>query len=182
MAEYKPEGFLQTYSGKLFVFDAPTPEMIDVYDIAHALGNICRYNGHCHTYFSVAEHSVLLAAEFQRRHPDHPTVARAFLLHDAAEAYLCDLPRPIKYAVTGYREAEAVIESMIYRKFEVPDPLPSIVKDWDHRICVDEKAQLMNYTNHKWGIDDFEPLGIKLQFWSPAEAASRFLIMFKALS
>ncbi len=131
---------------------------------------------------SVAEHSVLLAGEFMRRYPDHPTVARAFLLHDAAEAYLCDLPRPIKYAVVGYREAEAVIESLVYRKFEVPDPLPSIVKEWDHRICVDEKAQAMAHRDHTWGIDDFEPLGIKLQFWSPKEASNRFLIMFKALS
>ena len=182
MAQYEPENFIETYSGVRFNFSEPNPDDIRIVDIAHALSNLCRYNGHCCYFYSVAEHSILMTSAFAAKYPDNVTVARAMLLHDAAEAYLCDIPRPIKYTLPDYRAAEAKLDAVIARKFELPMPHPAIVKEFDSRIIVDERRQVMSKSGHKWGIDSFEPLDVTIRFLPPLIAEQKFLQWYKALS
>ncbi|ALA16115.1 MULTISPECIES: hypothetical protein [unclassified Chelatococcus] len=166
--------WMQTYTGRQFWPLDPRPDDVDIDDIAHALGNLCRYNGHCRAFYSVAEHSVLVA---ERASPPNKLAA---LLHDAAEAYLCDLPRPVKRSVSGYAEAEEAVERAIAAKFGVPHPWPAEVKDLDNRILHDEKAQLMRPEPAPWRLPG-EPLGVTLHLWRPKAAAAHFKLMFYRL-
>lgn len=85
--------YILTYSGIQFDFSSPTVEMIDIVDIAHALSNKCRFNGHCNNFYSVAQHCVLMVDALKN---ESLGVQRQALLHDAEEAYLPDVPTPIK--------------------------------------------------------------------------------------
>ena len=94
--------FCRTASGRDVCIDRPSPDSIDIADIAHALSNICHWNGHTSRFFSVAEHSCLVALEVARRGGD----ALYGLLHDATEAYLGDVIRPLKRLLPEYRDIE----------------------------------------------------------------------------
>lgn len=109
--------WIQTYTGKKFFPLDPDPELICIEDIAHSLAMQCRYNGHTRRFYSVAQHSVILASKFFKSHD----LRFAALLHDASEAYLSDVPLPIKHLpqFTFYREAEDRLQRMIFAKFEV---------------------------------------------------------------
>lgn len=163
--------WLQCFSGGKFYPLDPRADEMNILDIAHSLSLQCRYAGHCLRFYSVAEHSVLLARYVA---PEHRLWA---LLHDASEAYLVDVPRPIKGDLAGYREIEARIMGVVSETFGLRGDMPAAVHDADIRICVDEKAQNMA-AGPMWGIDGLETLGVKLQFWSPAEAEAAFLDMF----
>ena len=82
--------WISTYSGKQYHYFDPKPEMICIEDIAHALSNTCRFTGHVASFYSVAEHSIHAA------HHVAPELRKFALLHDATEAYLVDIPRPLK--------------------------------------------------------------------------------------
>lgn len=99
-------------SGRKFHFLNPTKDEIDVKDIAYSLANQCRFNGHV-SFFSVAEHSVAVAARLP------PELQLAGLLHDAAEAYLSDIPSPIKQWLPDYQAMEKRVQDVINEKFEV---------------------------------------------------------------
>src|SRR4051812_44303587 len=104
-------GLIQTYSGKQFFPMRPIGGDIDIEDIAHALSNQCRFSGHCQRFYSVAEHSLRVAELVT---PQHKLWA---LLHDASEAYLVDLPTPIKRTLEEYRNAENRVMKAICRAF-----------------------------------------------------------------
>lgn len=163
--------WIQTFTGKQFWPMDPSPDEIDIEDIAHALSMLCRYGGHCLRFYSVAEHSVLLARAVAPRHRLHA------LLHDASEAYLIDLPRPIKNCLAGYREAERVIEIAVAMHFDLPLAMPSEVKRADTQILMDERAVNMRHAPSRWTTDT-SPLGVTLQFWSPEQAEAEFLAEF----
>lgn len=96
--------WMQTYSGKQFWPLAPRVQDVELEDIAHALSNICRFNGHCKRFYSVAEHSLLVLGEVRRmiargKVTEHPRLLKLALLHDAAEAYLGDIIRPVKHGL-----------------------------------------------------------------------------------
>src|SRR5580704_106133 len=103
----------ETISGKqLFLLD-PRPEDIDINDIAISLSNLCRFGGHVDYFWSVAAHSLLVAQLLPR------PLKLAGLLHDAAEAYIVDIPRPLKLLLPQYMEIEHRIEAAIGAKFGV---------------------------------------------------------------
>ena len=110
MNEYEGH-WIETYTGRKFHFLAPRVEEIDIRDIAHALSLTCRYGGHCRVFYSVAEHSIRVAEIV----PEECKLLA--LLHDAAEAYLVDLPRPIKHILSDYKGIEDATTSIIWRKF-----------------------------------------------------------------
>lgn len=179
MTGYEPRygDWMQTYTGKQFWPADPRTDEIDIRDIAHALSMQCRYAGHCLRFYSVAEHCVLLA----RAIPEHKLWA---LLHDASEAYLVDVPRPVKPALQPtYGVLEAKLMRRVAERFSLPSPeQPSLVGEYDFRMLVDEKAQNMFDGPHWSSIDRLEPVGVTLQFWSPAEAKAEFLATFTELS
>lgn len=103
---------METFSGRFFDYEFPAPEQISIEDIAHALSHICRFGGHTRTFYSVAEHSVLVS-----RLLEQSSAARyqlAALLHDGHEAYLGDLPTPLKVAIgESYRVMVAGADAAI---------------------------------------------------------------------
>lgn len=111
----KTTDWIQTYTGKRFYPLEPDADLICIKDIAHSLSMQCRFNGHTAKFYSVAEHSVKLSREFFCGW--HYKLAA--LLHDASEAYLSDIPRPIKHepSMWFYRVAEKNLQTMIFDKF-----------------------------------------------------------------
>lgn len=86
---------IETFTGRYMDTRRPMPSMISVEDIAHALANICRYGGHCRRFYSVAEHAVFVSTRLERRGNVFAALFSG-LHHDDAEAYLGDIPRPLK--------------------------------------------------------------------------------------
>lgn len=167
--------WLQTFTGKRFYPLNPIIDDINIEDIAHALSLLCRFGGHVDRFYSVAEHCVLLAEWVNKEN------ALAALLHDATEAYVVDMPRPIKYLLSEYREIELRAWYAITNKFNVELTLPDQVKEGDNRILLNECNTLMS-KRERWSIDDLAtPLPIKIQGWSPLRAEKEYLNKFKEL-
>jgi hypothetical protein len=170
--------WMQTFTGRAFYPMAPRVEDIDPVDIAHALGLICRYGGHVKRFFSVAEHCVLMS------HAVAPENALWALLHDATEAYLSDMIRPIKRAMPEYRAAEWRMQQAIVDRFDLPTlDLPDEVKEADIRILHDEREALMATPPLPWSsIEDVPALGVKVEGWEPPCAKERYLERLHALT
>ncbi len=169
--------WLQTFTGGKFWPLDPRPEDVDIRDIAHALSLQCRFGGHCLRFYSVAEHCVLLAGSFR---DCHTAVQLDALMHDAAEAYCADVPRPLKRFLPSYAETEAGVMRAIATAFGLHEPMLAAVKEADNRILADEKAQ--NLAPLDWDLEPGPALGVTLQFWSPAEAEQKFLWVFHELT
>lgn len=176
--------WMETHAGKQF-FLPVTEEMIDIEDIAHALSMQCRYAGHTKRFYSVAEHSCLVSDWVWRNslHLDNEAhrikTALAALLHDASEAYLVDIPKPIKPYLANYRELEEQIEVVIADKYGFEYPYANMIKEADVRILLDERAQLFDWSGHDWELPVSEPLGVHIDALSPREAKAQFLERFK---
>lgn len=172
--------WMQTFTGRQFWPLDPDASSIEIEDIAHALSMQCRYAGHCLRFYSVAEHCVHLARHFERA-GDDLHVQRWALMHDAAEAYLIDVPRPVKPFLAGYATAEDELMRVIAARFGLlPFSAPEIVKRADNAILADEAAQNMSAPPADWRLP-FPPLGITLQFWTPEEGKRQFLQEFDRL-
>lgn len=121
------------------------PEDISINDIAHSLSNLCRFGGHCLDFYSVAEHSVYVSYVVP---PEH---ALPGLMHDATEAYVTDVPRPLKRGLGAvYEEIEAGAWRAICAAFALPLELPECVKHADNAVLMAEKQQIMCSTPHPW--------------------------------
>jgi uncharacterized protein len=131
--------YLGTYTGgKFFPLD-PQPEQVDILDIAHSLSMQCRYSGHTKQFYSVAEHSVLVS----RALDDDDYMAQWGLLHDAAEAYLSDIPRPLKAILPEYSLLEEKVLKVIVQKYGLAWPMPDAVKRVDSLMLFLEAPRLM---------------------------------------
>lgn len=127
--------WLPTFSGGQLDPLDPNPSQILIEDIAHALSNLCRWNGHCRSYYSVGEHSLRVSLAVP------PKDALWGLLHDATEAYLGDFVSPIKHhTVCGeeYRRHEAKLLAAIAKRFGLALPMPASVLRADHEQQVEE--------------------------------------------
>lgn len=110
---------IQTKSGHIFDPKSGLISEIDIEDIAHALSNLCRYAGHCRKFYSVAEHSVMVSKIIAKLWPEDRAAIRAGLLHDATEAYVIDLPTPIKVLVPEYMEIEDKLAGDIAKSLKI---------------------------------------------------------------
>ena len=134
--EHRRGDWFQTYTGKCFWILDHAPEDVDIYDIAHALSLTCRFGGHCKTFYSVAEHSVNVSLLCPER------FALWGLLHDATEAYLPDVLRPVKPLLEGFKDIENALMRTISMKFDLGfGGMPPEVKSVDDRILADEASQ-----------------------------------------
>jgi len=175
---------IETASGHTFDYDNMNVNMIRTQDVALALGKLCRYNGHSRVFYSVAEHCFLMAA-YAMDVTDDPEIALQCLLHDAGEAYVSDVPSPLKAKLGQvYKDLEAEVDELIAFKYGLPTPLFDIVHELDKRICLDEKAVLYPTSRYRWVAEQqgLEPLGIKLALLNPSEAALAFLHMYNLLT
>ena len=147
--------WIQTHNGIKFYPLNPDPDKILIDDIAHALSNICRFNGHCKEFYSVAQHSCLVAAHLPNE------LKLLGLLHDASEAYICDIPSPLKNEYKYYKEIELNLQYKIYVKFnaiELYISHPNLLAGADIQALATEKRDLMAVNNLKWHIDErFKP-------------------------
>jgi uncharacterized protein len=162
--------WMQVRSGKKFWPMDPRAAEVDIADIAHSLSMQCRYAGHCLRFYSVAEHSVLISRWLRQNGHDG---ALHGLLHDAPEAYLVDVPRPVKPFLVGYKDAESKVWGAVAESQGISRIIPAIVHEADNRILADERAQNMAPTDDDWGLP--EGLGVWLEFWTPERARAEFL-------
>lgn len=167
--------FMQVASGRKFWPMDPRSDEVFIEDIAHSLSLQCRYAGHCLRFYSVAEHSVHLARHLRWQGVD---VALWALLHDASEAYLVDVPRPVKPHLPGYKEAESKVMAAVCERFGLVTEMPPQVHDADNRIIGDE---LVNLAPMDWHARYTDPLGVNIRCWYPEQAREEFLATFEAL-
>ncbi len=114
------ENAILTFTNTLFYPLAPEEEEVKIEDIAHALSQMCRANGHFKTFYSVAQHSINCSQEARTRKLSQK-IQLACLLHDASEAYISDVTRPVKCHLAEYREIEHKLQQVIYAKFGIAD-------------------------------------------------------------
>lgn len=164
--------YITTASGKNFNFTNPDPDTINIEDIAHALSQIARFGGHTKEFYSVAQHSVLAASI-------RPTLHT--LMHDAHEAYIGDMPTPLKYLCRDYQKVEAIAQAAVAHKFRLEhrDPLTDHA---DFTALIAEARDLMgkppwisNYITRASQIPTIIPL-------PPDRAKRLFLQRFEELS
>lgn len=167
----KKGDWMRTFTGKNFYPHDPHPEDIVIEDIAHALSMMCRFNGHCNQFYSVAEHCILISDNVSKHN------ALWGLLHDASEAYISDIVRPAKNSMPEYKRVEHNITVAVCKKFGLSLEMPEEVKLVDLLINGDEAEQLLP---HPW--DRALPkLGVEIKALSPAKAKQEFLDRFNKL-
>lgn len=129
---------IRVYSGRMFDLANPDPGLLDINDIAHALSLICRFTGHVNEFDSVGQHSLIVSNLVPRED------ALAGLMHDATEAYLTDVSRPLKRMLPDYQAAEHRMWQAIAARFDLPLTLPASVKEADNVSLIWEQRDLMN--------------------------------------
>ena len=175
--------WIQTYTGKQFDFNDPEAP-IELEDIQNALGNLCRFVGHTRKFYSVAEHSIYVMTtaieEGMRRGRSASEVwdiGRWGLLHDASEAYLGDVSRPLKHrdGFEEYRAMEARLLSRIADRFKLSPEMPEEVRWADGSMLRVEADELLAPREHGWPFLPEPPLNPpKISALGPSEAISSF--------
>jgi len=154
-----------THTGKRFDLLEPDSDMIDPRDICHSLAHLCRFNGHTRELYSVAQHSCIVAELAPEEHK------LAALLHDATEAYLGDMTRPLKQWMPDYRGFEDVIWMRVCERFDLALELPASVHRADLIALATERRDLMPTDPAIWDcLVGIEPLVETIRPWSAAEA------------
>lgn len=170
--------WIQTYTGMQFWPLGPRREDVRLEDIAHALANQCRFNGHCRKFYSIAQHSVLVANDLLAR-GFAGKVVTAGLFHDAAEAYLPDICSPIKGAFPDFRVFERRLLAVIFDAIGigvrgVTQLEWDAIKESDARLLATEARDLMGPPPEPWeGLP--LPLPDKISPWSPKRSKRAFL-------
>lgn len=162
---------IHTSQANTFDLLAPHKSNINIDDIAHQLSNLCRFNGATTTHYSVAQHSVLVS----RIVP--PYLALAGLMHDAAEAYIGDLPSPLKALLPDYQDIENNILQTIFEKVGLTFPYHNEVKRADLVALATEARDLLNPVGEEkqWdSLSGISPCEISITPMTPAEAEAAF--------
>jgi len=186
--------WIQTHSGRKVYPLALEPGAVDIDDIAHALSHACRFTGHTPAFYSVAQHSlhVMHALEYAPGRlgmaaydEAYRPIKLAALLHDASEAYLCDLARPLKVLpeFAAYREAEARAERAIEERFGLRGTSPEVraaIKEADERVLETEVRDVLGSRHPDWK-PRAQPCTWRIVPWEPARARREFVNAFLAL-
>ena len=178
-----PGPYLQTVSGRWVNPFDPDPEQLDPGDIARALANQCRFGGHSRAFYSVAQHSVIVSRLVEERGGDAEDVFAA-LMHDASEAYLGDMPHPLKHRSplgAAFKEAEQHLEAAIRARFGIRADVPEI-KRADRALLATER-RAFSTESWRWPeLEGVEPLDLELEAWPPDRAAEEFAARFAQLA
>lgn len=172
-----------TYTGKLIDPFNVKPENICIEDIAHGLSLLCRYNGQCHRFYSVAEHCIIMAthSKFKKWNP------LVMLLHDAAEAYIGDMIRPIKGDLPQFKQFENNFMVAITHKLTNKSlSIFATVEKPDNIMLATEASQMTKAPN-KYYEKEFDlpdiliDKSIQFYYFTPQEAEKRFLVLYNKL-
>lgn len=171
-------------SAREFDLLKPRADLITTLDIAHALSLICRFNGHCTRHYSVAQHS-LLVADIVESQGHGPEIQLLALLHDAAEAYVGDMVRPLKEGMRAhahsigdvciYALTEERVWQAICQRFHLDPILPAIVKHADMIALATERRELLPDHPSVWDcLHGITPHNSELPAWTPSQARQAF--------
>lgn len=171
------QNWIATYSGGWIYPLNPDPRHIVIEDIAHSLANQCRFTGHVKNFYSTGQHCVLASYLVPREY------ALWALLHDASEAYISDIARPIKKAKEFgdfYLVAEEKLMKAVIERFGLEDtlPMPECVKKADDLMLWTEMRDLMP-NDPPEGV---EMLDMEIDPWLPAKAERSFIARYNALT
>lgn len=178
--------WMQTASGRRFYPLDPRPEEVFIEDIAHALSMICRFGGHCDPFYSVAEHSVRVSVLVGEMGGPH--MALAALLHDAAEAYIGDMIRPLKrqpqMAAFGY--IETLIANVIDARFGTSQVDAAERIEWADGILLATECRDLcgGQRAGAWWTPQMRPahpLNERIVPWDPIVARACFIDRFAEL-
>lgn len=177
------DNWIETFTGKKVNIFKMTKEDVDINDISHALSMTCRFNGHCKDFYSVAEHSVrcLDVLKDSCLHTTHEKLQ--VLMHDAAEAYIGDIPRPIKQQWPFISELENKIQKVIFEALNIKYSESFYVeeiKKIDDILLATEARDLNLNVDEQWTLKQ-EPLEKRIISYSQKEAESLFLNSFHTL-
>lgn len=172
---------MQVWSGGIYWPLDPRAEEVFIEDIAHSLAMQCRYGGHCDRYYSVAEHSVLVSKIVP------PALALVGLLHDATEAYLSDVIRPLKRHLTNYKKIEARNWAVIASRFGLPEEMPQAVHKADaamlHAECLALMKPLPQVDRAVWLMGDVQPPAqVEITGWAWRQARAEFMDRYEELT
>lgn len=168
---------IQTRSGKYINFVDYTSNIYDIQDIAHALSNLCRFTGHCSSFYSVAQHCV------HASYCVDPEFAYEALMHDRIEAYLGDIASPLKQLLPDYKKLEKGLEEDSAWAFMLPLKMSPEVREADIKMLATEKRDLMVETpDIIWGIiQGVEPCLDIIEPWSPEYSYIMFMKRYDEL-
>lgn len=163
-------------SGRYFDLRNPQPEQFTLGDIAGALSKMCRFGGQIDRFYSVAEHCVRCCVQ-AIGDGANADVCRAALMHDAAEAFIGDVVKPLKVMLPEYATVEDAVEHVIRRKywlFALPDTAAA-VKEIDRAMLIAERKALFSADGVEWtGEKAVRQLAVKFECWEPEAAESQF--------
>lgn len=174
------KNYVTTFSGETVFPLHPDPALIRIVDIAHQLAMDCRFTGAVRRFYSTAQHSVLGSLVIEKLYPEFKDVAMDFLLHDAEEAYMRDMPKGIKDLpeLNGYCEIAKNLRRCILVKHGRPPELHPIVKEVDCRLGATEAKSLLSKIPAWVGTEGFEPYGFEIFPVNPETAEQMFLTRF----
>jgi hypothetical protein len=165
--------WMQTWGGGRYWPLDPQPDDMNIADISAALGNLCRFGGHTKRFYSVAEHCILISQAVPKE------FALWGLLHDASEAYLGDMVKPLKDGSPEYKALEDKTMRAVVTKFNLsPNTMPEEIKKADMAILKNEQMAMMHPCPYDWWCIGEEPLKVVIHGWSPSTAALKFLYRF----
>lgn len=170
--------YVSTYLGNRFYLTRPHIDDVAIEDIAHGLAYQCRFNGQTSAFYSVAQHSLMVMSLVPK------SERLAALLHDAAEAYLGDMVKPLKNLFPEFSAIEARVTEIIGQRFgvDLTHFHPSI-KAADLVALATEKRDLMPHSTEPWlALAGVEPLPTRIEPLAPGEAMSAYMAAFKALA
>lgn len=169
--------WILTNSGRHVDLLNPAPENLEIEDIALGLSRECRFSGQTRAFYSVAQHSVLAS----RLVPEERALEA--LLHDATEAFLRDIPTPLKKRLPEYARIEAVLDRSIRQRFGLPEEMSPEVHRADRILLATEKRDLMPDDRCPWPIlEGVSPLPDRIAPWTPERSMGLFLRRFAELS
>ena len=175
MPGVKPLPWIQTYSGIRFDVLDPKPDQICIEDIAHALSLICRFNGHTKFPYSVAQHCVLMSDII-------PEFKFEALMHDCAETWYTDIPKPFKIHLPDFNDYENRVLKQAARRFGFQFPFAQMVHDYDFYMLIAEKLVLFE-TELEWPFQKhIKQLDIEIEERDWQDVEQEFLEKFRALT
>jgi hypothetical protein len=171
--------YIRTFMGYQFFWHRIKENEYDIRDIAHALSMNCRWTGHVKRFYSVAEHCYYASMQA----PDPHKLGA--LLHDASEAYVHDMPSPLKWFLaekgfTAMKDLEDEIDETIFKRFGVPYPVDPAIKLVDQRLLATEHRDLMPENSERKAMK--EPYVFPVMCYSPEMAEQLYLKRFQELT
>ena len=165
---------IQLASGSYFDYLDPWHSDFTIEDIAEGLSKLCRFNGHCRGFYSVAEHCVYVS------HLVPKEDGKPGLLHDGTEAFTGDFPTPLKQLLPDFKRIEKNVEEAVLHRFGI-EFLPASVKIADRIMLATENQQLLS--GDSWPVlQGVEPLkDFKIECMPPERAKEFFLSRFEQL-